>query len=328
MRGPQGSFVSGTPGYAFREIYPKGDYMQNHLKRVFKSFLMLSVIALVTLTVSMPFALAKEAKALVDLNTASQQELEGLKGVGPATAKKIIEHRPYKSVDDLSKAGISAKTIDGLKPFVTAGPAAATPQPSKTEPGPAQAPAAAERPAAKAAPAKAMTEPIDLNTADQKSLESLPGIGPATAKEIIKQRPYESVDDLGRVKGMSKGKIEKIKGMVTVSKPTGVRSSTPATSAPPSAAAPEAAKPAKAEPAAPKAPSSTEKKSALKLAPGEKVNINTANKEMLEALPGIGPSKAQAIIDGRPYSTPEDIMKVKGIKQGTFNKIKDQITVK
>jgi competence protein ComEA len=37
--------------------------------------------------------------------------------------------------------------------------------------------------------------------------------------------------------------------------------------------------------------------------------------------------KAQAIIDGRPYNAPEDIMKVKGIKQGEFNKIKDLITV-
>jgi competence protein ComEA len=49
---------------------------------------------------------------------------------------------------------------------------------------------------------------------------------------------------------------------------------------------------------------------------------------MLEALPGIGPAKAQDIIDGRPYKTPEDIMKVKGIKEGTFAKIKDLITVK
>jgi competence protein ComEA len=38
--------------------------------------------------------------------------------------------------------------------------------------------------------------------------------------------------------------------------------------------------------------------------------------------------KAQAIIDGRPYQKIEDIMKVKGIKEGTFNKIKDYITVK
>jgi competence protein ComEA len=38
--------------------------------------------------------------------------------------------------------------------------------------------------------------------------------------------------------------------------------------------------------------------------------------------------KAQAIIDGRPYEKIEDIMKVKGIKQGEFNKIRDLITVK
>jgi competence protein ComEA len=64
-----------------------------------------------------------------------------------------------------------------------------------------------------------------------------------------------------------------------------------------------------------------------KLAPGQKVNINTATKEQLEALPEIGPVKAQAIIDGRPYKTTEDVMKVKGIKEGTFGKIKESITV-
>jgi competence protein ComEA len=38
--------------------------------------------------------------------------------------------------------------------------------------------------------------------------------------------------------------------------------------------------------------------------------------------------KAQAIIDGRPYQKPEDVMKVKGIKEGTYGVIKDYITVK
>ena len=66
----------------------------------------------------------------------------------------------------------------------------------------------------------------------------------------------------------------------------------------------------------------------MKLAPGQNVNINTASKEQLDALPGIGPVKAHAIIDARPYQKIEDIMKVKGIKQGEFNKIKDLITVK
>src|SRR5438046_8116607 len=61
------------------------------------------------------------------------------------------------------------------------------------------------------------------------------------------------------------------------------------------------------------------------------ININTATKEQLDALPGIGPVKAQAIIDYRnangPFKTPDDIMKVKGIKEGEFAKIKDQIAV-
>ncbi|MGE5103440.1 MAG: ComEA family DNA-binding protein, partial [Betaproteobacteria bacterium] len=61
------------------------------------------------------------------------------------------------------------------------------------------------------------------------------------------------------------------------------------------------------------------------------VNINTATREELDALPGIGPVKAQAIIDYRsangPFRSTEDIMKVKGIKEGEYAKILDQISV-
>ena len=61
------------------------------------------------------------------------------------------------------------------------------------------------------------------------------------------------------------------------------------------------------------------------------VNLNTAAKEELMTLPGIGESKAQSIMDYRQetgsFARIEDIMNISGIKEGVFNKIKDQITV-
>ncbi len=59
----------------------------------------------------------------IDLNTASESQLDSLPGVGPATAKKIVAGRPYSSVSDLSKAGVSAKTIGSITPMVSVGAA-------------------------------------------------------------------------------------------------------------------------------------------------------------------------------------------------------------
>jgi competence ComEA-like helix-hairpin-helix protein len=74
-----------------------------------------------------------------------------------------------------------------------------------------------------------------------------------------------------------------------------------------------------------KSAASKKKKATPKLEPGRQVNLNTASQAELEKIPGIGPKKAQAIIKGRPYQSPEDVMKVKGIKKGTYRKIKDSI---
>ncbi|MBL7184266.1 MAG: helix-hairpin-helix domain-containing protein [Anaerolineae bacterium] len=60
---------------------------------------------------------------------------------------------------------------------------------------------------------------------------------------------------------------------------------------------------------------------------GSKININTASQSEIEALPGIGPSKAQGIIENRPYDSIEEIQKVPGIGEITFQKLKDLITV-
>ena len=100
------------------------------------AILVSSVVALLTagsllLSPVSVFAQAKTAPAAsVDINSASQADLEKLPGVGAATAKKIIAGRPYQSVADLQKAGVSKKTIDKITPLVTVGaatPAAAAP---------------------------------------------------------------------------------------------------------------------------------------------------------------------------------------------------------
>lgn len=64
---------------------------------------------------------------------------------------------------------------------------------------------------------------------------------------------------------------------------------------------------------------------------GEKVNINAATADQLTALPGIGPSYAQRIVEYRekngPFKKVEDLLNVTGIGEKTFEKIKDRITV-
>jgi len=64
---------------------------------------------------------------------------------------------------------------------------------------------------------------------------------------------------------------------------------------------------------------------------GGKININTASQDELESLPGIGAVKAAAVIAYRKehgnFKTIEEIMKVSGIAEGIFAKIKDRIAV-
>jgi hypothetical protein len=110
---------------------------------------------------------AKAPATTVNLNTGSQSDLEGLPGVGPATAKKIIAGRPYASVADLAKAGVPKRTIDKISSMVTVGAtgaAPAPPPPAPTAPAPTptpttSAPATTRTPAA-SAPTTAQQPPV------------------------------------------------------------------------------------------------------------------------------------------------------------------------
>lgn len=94
------------------------------------------------------FASINMAFAAVNINTASQSELESLQGVGPAKARAIVEdrtkHGPFKSVDDLERVkGFGKKTVDKLRKDLTVNGASS-----------ASAPAAKAAPAMPAAPAR------------------------------------------------------------------------------------------------------------------------------------------------------------------------------
>jgi competence protein ComEA len=79
--------------------------------------------------------------------------------------------------------------------------------------------AAQDRPTAKPA-ASAPSAPLNLNTATQSQLETLPGIGAATAKRILEYRQknggFKKIEELMNVKGIGEKSFLKLKPHVTV----------------------------------------------------------------------------------------------------------------
>ena len=65
--------------------------------------------------------------------------------------------------------------------------------------------------------------PIDINTADEKALQELPGIGPALAERIVADRtangPFTSLEDLARVSGIGEKTVEELRPYVTAELP-------------------------------------------------------------------------------------------------------------
>ena len=107
----------------------------------------------------------KQNTAIVNLNTATAEELEQVKGIGPKLAEKIIEYRktngPFKRAEDIVKVqGIGTKFWDANKNrfVVEAAPAPAV------VPAPAPAVVSAPAPAVVSAPAPALAAPAPVTS--------------------------------------------------------------------------------------------------------------------------------------------------------------------
>lgn len=150
------------------------------------------------------FLFVGDALAGVNVNAASQKQLEGLPGIGPSKATAILEYRatngPFSSLADLDKVpGIGPATLENLRPLVEFGEAGAAPAASSS----------ASTEAAK--PRSSGGARVNINTASAKELESLPGIGPSKAASILGDReangPFPSCDSLTRVNGIGKATV-------------------------------------------------------------------------------------------------------------------------
>jgi comEA protein len=159
---------------------------------------------------------------------------------------------------------------------------------------------------------------VDLNTADAALLDSLPGIGPAKAQDIIAHRAasggFRTVDDLTSVKGIGPKTLEQLRPLITVTRAPPVPASVAV------AAVPQPAPPA--TPAVAVAPV---------VAADAVVHLNRATRAELETLAGIGPKLAQTILEDRhrngPFRSVDELARVKGIGPKTVDKNRHRLAL-
>lgn len=163
----------------------------------------------------------------LDPNRSSEEELDRLPGIGPATADAWIAYRReqggFRRAEELlGVPGIGPATLGKIRPYLDFSkglPLAVANDARTNKQGPASS---QERRRTSASGRPTTVEPplprVDLNQADAKELETLPGIGPTLASRIVEDRrragPFSTPEDLLRVPGIGPAKLKRIRSLI------------------------------------------------------------------------------------------------------------------
>src|SRR5262245_9108490 len=123
-----------------------------------------------------------QAGALLDPNTATKQQLTAIQGITPALADSLIAKRPYENMTGVNKvlAGLTKQQRDTVY--------------------------------------QKLFKPLDLNTASDEEILSIPGIGNRMLREFKEYRPYKNMDQFRREIGkyVSKDEVARLERYVTI----------------------------------------------------------------------------------------------------------------
>ena len=133
----------------------------------------------------------------ININTCSSADLQSIPGVGTVLARRIVEERPYDSLEDVVLVkGVSTNVMHVLR----------------------------QRSVAVIASNDNLTESdwsnittIDINNCDEQLLLQLPGVGPKIADRIVSGRPFNYIDDLREIKGIGANLFDKLHDLCIVS---------------------------------------------------------------------------------------------------------------
>ena len=161
----------------------------------------------------------------LNLNRATTAELRLVPGLGDSLSQRIVEsrdrHGQFRSVDELRRIpGIGPKILERIRPHLFVDSAELAPRPGQV-PSPMTTSAApmAARTSGLSKKELALTETINVNNADQATLQKLPGIGPKISQRILDERdkrPFQTIDELRRVSGIGPKTLEKLRPHVSI----------------------------------------------------------------------------------------------------------------